>query len=124
MKKEKYYWKVVRKHTNNQFLSTIILKGIYCLSYELGKETIAPKQGVFVFNTRKLARGYYRNQNVGCDKNKFKILKVQATGTEITNPNFYDLWKLEQNRIVVCNNSSFPSGTKCFKSIIPIEISR
>ena len=123
MKKEKYYWKVVKVDNSGLYTSAAIETGKYLLFYEVGKQTTALSQGVFVFTTRHQARIYKGGNET--QFSRYKILKVRVTGEEIKNPEFYSLYQLELGRLIFHTSlitADFPKGTKCFKSIIPIEI--
>ena len=115
MKKEKYYWKVVRE-IDGKYYSAAIYYGKYCLEYKIGEEIVAPIQGIFIFDTKEDAVKF-KNGTPG-----FEILKVKSTGEEIATPIFYHIEDLEDNYITTYESRKFPPGTKCFKSIIPIEV--
>ena len=119
MQKEKYYWKVVRE-INGKFYSVVIHSGKYSLEYKIGRKIVAPRQGIFVFDTRKLAREFVNDILLTC---RLRILKVRATGLEIEHPKFYQISDLVCNVVRLSDSPNFPLGTKCFKSIIPIEVS-
>lgn len=128
VEKQKYYWKVVKKHKGCYSSSTISNPQLKLL-YKIGKRTIPRVGKIFVFYTRQQARAY-RTFN---HPKQRKILKVKSTGKSymapyrtLVNASYKEITKfwsdVENSGLIKIIET--PIGTCYVDGVIPIEESR
>ena len=114
--KTKYYWKVVR-NKDGKYVSCIIKRGRYKVTYKVGQYVSATikENGLFVFKTRKNAREFAAPTEM--------IFKVKVRGEQIFNPNIYRTDDLEDNiKNPIC--LTLPEGTCHFPEVMLVKQSR
>lgn len=131
-KKEKCYWKVVKKTTNGPGNRTFIsVNGIVDLEYTLNKTTVPTIGKIFVFGSRKAARRFLIENNshkviLKCKvTNPVKAMYRMSVNQENMSKlkKFWSMKHLTLSKSGDCDITYCPRNTYFVDSCTPIEIS-